>query len=537
MAATAGLYQVTKEVYLRNRINQVQYFAQRLQACGIATLSPPGGHAVFLDMDEYFRGCDRNPDDYASVGFTLELIKDYGIRAIEAGPFGWGWDQKSPEERLKIPNLVRFAVPRHVMADEHINYTVAAIKELHSRRHTIPNVVITRGKNMRLRHFSCGLKPVPVDSTITGTYIEKASRQLAHLSAAVGQDAAAKEQLLYALALTAGQWGQMPVPIEADLSGRSWLSHVSNDHSPFEYSVTIMQSTGQTELRFLIEAQPAENNLARLREDTLRLNQDIETQYSATVSLNRFNRIRDLFMPSQPDAEGKLVAWHSCALTETGSEWKIYLNPWASGKDKSLSVTREAFERLDMSSAWSLVEGTMSSSDSVLYFSLDLSSDQAAARVKVYIAHAGVSAAEIADKHSAICPDADAYEIQRFCRTMAGGSSGRYYGKSVISCFAFSSTSPKRAVGTVHFPIDAYAPHDAEVQGRIEQYYTASTLSVSPVCRERYTKTLHAVQRRPLAQGPGIHAWASLKMQPGGALANTFYFSPELFGPARPLGS
>jgi tryptophanase len=41
MAATAGLYEVTKEVYLRHRINQVQHFALRLQAAGIAVLSPP----------------------------------------------------------------------------------------------------------------------------------------------------------------------------------------------------------------------------------------------------------------------------------------------------------------------------------------------------------------------------------------------------------------------------------------------------------------------------------------------------------------
>lgn len=123
MAASAGLYQVTDQAYLRNRITQVQSFAQKLQANGIAVLSPPGGHAVYLDMDHFFFGCNRKPEDFASVGFTLELIKDYGIRAAEAGPFGWAYDLKPAEERAKIPNLVRFAVPRHVYSDEHIDYT------------------------------------------------------------------------------------------------------------------------------------------------------------------------------------------------------------------------------------------------------------------------------------------------------------------------------------------------------------------------------------------------------------------------------
>lgn len=167
MAVSAGLYQVTRKAYLCDRITQVQTFAQKLQDNGIAVLSPPGGHAVFLDMDKFFVGCDRKPEDFASVGFTLELITEYGIRAFEAGPFAWEYDlQESVEERARIPNLVRFAVPRHVFSDQHIDYTVAAIKALHDRRHTLPNTVITRGKHMRLRHFSAGLKPVPVDKVV-----------------------------------------------------------------------------------------------------------------------------------------------------------------------------------------------------------------------------------------------------------------------------------------------------------------------------------------------------------------------------------
>lgn len=92
MAASAGLYQVTNQAYLHDRVTQNQSFAQKLLVNGIAVLSPPGGHAVYLDMDEFFLGCNRKPDDFASVGFTLELIGDFGIRAAEAGPFGWAYD-------------------------------------------------------------------------------------------------------------------------------------------------------------------------------------------------------------------------------------------------------------------------------------------------------------------------------------------------------------------------------------------------------------------------------------------------------------
>ncbi|KAH6647949.1 pyridoxal phosphate-dependent transferase [Truncatella angustata] len=528
MATVAGLYEVTKEPYLRNRIGQVCSFAQKLLANGIPVLSPPGGHAVYLEMNEFFHGCDRQPGDFASVGFTLELLKDYGIRAAEAGPFGWQWDNQTPEERKKIPNLVRFAVPRHVLSDEHINYTVAAIRQVHKRRQTIPNVKITRGKNMRLRHFSCGLKPVAVLQEIEGTYLSEAKRQISHLSAAIGQDETKKELLISALELTTNGWGRAPVPKDVDTS--RWVSQVSNDNSPFEYSVVLDQRTGEAELRFLVEAQLSEGerdgNLIQLQENALRLTEGIANEYGTSVSLDRFNLIRDLFMPANP--QGKFAAWHSYASGKAGPEWKIYLNPSiASGRDSALAATQTAFEHLGMARAWELVQKVLAPSESVVYFSLDLSPDVGRARVKVYVSHGSTSARDIAQKHVAICPHADAYEIQRFCEIVAGGSLGPYEGKSLLSCFAFTTEAQDRPQGTVHFPIDAYADNDEDAQGRIERYLAA--VSASALCRERYRRIISAVQRRPLDQGPGIQSWISLKQEAGGKQSNAFYISPGLF--------
>ncbi|KAK4161794.1 putative Tryptophanase [Cladorrhinum sp. PSN259] len=548
MAASAGLYQVTDQAYLRDRITQVQIFAQKLQANDIAVLSPPGGHAVFLDMDHFFFGCNRKPEDFAAVGFTLELIKDYGIRAAEAGPFGWAADLKeSPEERAKIPNLVRFAVPRHVYSNEHIDYTVAAIRELYDRRHTVPNAVITRGKHMKLRHFSAGLKPVPVDQAITSSYFAEASRQLGHLSAAVGQDAAANQQLIEALALAIGEWGQTMVPKQVDPT--AWVSGVSNDGSPIEYSVSIDQSTGKAELRFLTEAQPTNNTWEDLSEAALRVNQSIASKYPDTVSLQRFDTIRDLFMPAQlpssssdqePSKNIKMAAWHSCAYSEKkGPQWKIYLDPCAAGNgssDHALSTGREAFHRLGLENGWQLIESILEPTDRVIYFSLDLTSDKEEARVKVYIAHGGADAtsrsmvAKVAQKHASICPDADAFEIQRFFAAMAGSDFGRPDSpggmKSLISCFAFSGKpGSERPVGTVHFPVDAYVQDDAEVRRRVEAYLISAGASAE--ARDKYARVLSAAQRRPLAKGPGIHAWVSLKQRAGGRRDNTLYICPE----------
>lgn len=55
----------------------------------------------------------------------------------------------------------------------------------------------------------------------------------------------------------------------------------------------------------------------------------------------------------------------------------------------------------------------------------------------------------------------------------------------------------------------------------------------SSVARERYRRIIHAVQRRHLGKGWGIHAWVSLEYKTGGKRSNTFYISPELFGPTK----
>ncbi|KAI8266763.1 Tryptophanase [Colletotrichum sp. SAR11_239] len=86
-----GIPQIFQEMFA---IGQFKIFAEGLVAKGIPVILPTGGHAIYLDMDGFFAGCRRSYGEFASVGFTLELLKDYGIRACEAGPFGWEWDKK-----------------------------------------------------------------------------------------------------------------------------------------------------------------------------------------------------------------------------------------------------------------------------------------------------------------------------------------------------------------------------------------------------------------------------------------------------------
>lgn len=382
---------------------------------------------------------------------------------------------------------------------------------------------------------AAGIKPVlaPVvatsapasDQVINGSYVDEGIRQLAHLSQSVGQTSATTEKLLKAFKFSCGEWAQNPVPLKLDKSG--WVSDVSNDHSPLEYSLALDQRTGDAEVRFLVEAQPEHNSLAALQESVTRLSEDIATEYSGIASLDRLNTIRDVFMPQ--DAEGSLVAWHSFAMSKTLEKWKIYLNPHASGKANAAHLTREAMTRLGLESSWKLLESVMTGEDFVIYFALGMSHDPEEAEVKVYVAHPGASATDIAQKHTILDPSASKYQIEQFYSCMSGGSLGPFCGKPPISCIAFRSSKPLRPTRTVLFPMDSYAASDAEAQERVEAYMHA--VSAPELYRERYRAGIDAVRRRPLTAGRGIHSWVSLKQKPEGKRSNTFYLSPELFGP------
>ena len=160
MALAVGLQEVVKLPYLRSRIGLAQYFARKLAENGVPVILPAAAHAIYIDMDKFFDGTDMKTEDFGGVGFTIELLKHYGIRACELGPFAFEWDQRSEEERKGILNFVRFAIPRNAFSTSDIDYTVAAVVELYNNKEKIPKVRIARGAELSLRHFQTGLEPV-----------------------------------------------------------------------------------------------------------------------------------------------------------------------------------------------------------------------------------------------------------------------------------------------------------------------------------------------------------------------------------------
>jgi len=161
MALTAGLYESCNFHYLDTRVKQCEYLAQGFYKAGVkGVVLPAGGHGAYINMDEFFDH-KRSHESFAGEGFSLELIRRYGIRVSELGDYSMEYDLKTPEQQAEVCNVVRFAVNRSMYSKEHLDYVIAAVKALYEDRENIPNMRITWGRDLPMRHFHAFLEPYP----------------------------------------------------------------------------------------------------------------------------------------------------------------------------------------------------------------------------------------------------------------------------------------------------------------------------------------------------------------------------------------
>ena len=161
MALAAGLYECLNFNYLDERVKQCEYLAQGLYKAGVkGVVLPAGGHGVYINMDAFFDG-KRGHESFAGQGFSIELIRRYGIRTSELGDYSMEYDLKTPEQQAEVANVVRFAINRSQLSREHLDYVIAAVKALYEDRETIPNIRIVWGHHLPMRHFHAFLAPYP----------------------------------------------------------------------------------------------------------------------------------------------------------------------------------------------------------------------------------------------------------------------------------------------------------------------------------------------------------------------------------------
>ena len=149
-ALAVGLHEVLDEHYLEYRAATTRYLAEKLNAIGIHTVQPPGGHAIYVDAKRFYP--HLAPTQFPAQVLVCELYLRGGIRAVEIGSvmFGRNVDGvETPSDR----ELVRLALPRRVYTQAHVNYVAEVFAETFAERESVRGLEFTYQAPI-LRHFT-----------------------------------------------------------------------------------------------------------------------------------------------------------------------------------------------------------------------------------------------------------------------------------------------------------------------------------------------------------------------------------------------
>jgi pyrroloquinoline quinone (PQQ) biosynthesis protein C len=351
-----------------------------------------------------------------------------------------------------------------------------------------------------------GLVPAP-------TYVEVGIEKLIALCSALGMSAKTAEVVEVFRAMTIS-WCDRKVGQSSE-----WRSETSDDGSPFEFSIAL--DPDKVELRILIEAQGSDPNLQSNWQAGIELNQYLAKHYN--VSLDRFEQIADLFVPTNADA--KFSMWHSaCFYPDKPSAFKVYLNPQAQQKTRAAAIIEESFVRLGFTHAWPTLSTIAAQrgpdKDEFVYFSLDLAA-HSYARVKVYIRHQDATPTELESSLSA-APNYVPGDAIEFCQAMAGGQTS-FCAKPAITAFSWvEEDNALPSSSTLHLPISNYATDDRIVCDLLDLYFIEHGLPVST-----YQSAIDSLAVRRLEDGIGMHSYTSFRRDKQQRRV-TLYLNPEV---------
>lgn len=155
-ALAVGLEEVLDEHYLEYRLASVRYLAEGLNAVGIPTVQPPGGHAVFIDAR---RMLPHVPSAlHPGQALACELYLEGGIRSCEIGSVMFG--RRAPDGAF-LParlELVRLALPRRVYTQSHVDRILEIAAAVAARAGAIRGLEMTYAPPF-LPHFTARFRP------------------------------------------------------------------------------------------------------------------------------------------------------------------------------------------------------------------------------------------------------------------------------------------------------------------------------------------------------------------------------------------
>ncbi len=347
-----------------------------------------------------------------------------------------------------------------------------------------------------------------------GSLLALARDQLERLCPVVALDGRVDE-ILSDLAATLGEYALRRID-----DGPLFPSDVCDDHTPFEFSITIEE--GVRELRVLVEAAGGDFSLGSMQAAGRGATHWIREQRAAVT--DRLDSIEDLFLAAEP--QGLFTRWH--ALEYRGSRpprIKVYLNPRLAGPEQARERVDQALHRLGRDDARRELDRRIRRGglDEVKYFALDLDATPSA-RLKVYVRHHDLTASQL-EAYFAETRDYPPGVAEAFCRAMLGPDP--WTGKPVFSCLSWidSETRPKP---TVYAPLSGYAANEAVARNRVASYMMAQGIDHAAL-----DGALSALAGVPLWQARGVVSYASARWDGVGPPRVTAYLSPLAYRPAR----
>lgn len=156
-ALAVGLEEVVDENYLEYRLATVRYLARGLNAAGIPTVQPPGGHAVFIDARRLLPHLP--PAQYPGHALACELYLAGGIRSCEIGSVMFGREEEGGGFIPARLELVRLALPRRVYTQSHVDRMLEICAQVAGRADRIRGMEIVWAPPY-LRHFTARFRPM-----------------------------------------------------------------------------------------------------------------------------------------------------------------------------------------------------------------------------------------------------------------------------------------------------------------------------------------------------------------------------------------
>lgn len=342
-----------------------------------------------------------------------------------------------------------------------------------------------------------------------GTLGGRTAGQLRRLAAVAGLDPADTDAYAETLLTLLGPMAERPL----DLPPPS-ATFLSDDHTPVEFSLAFTPGAAPV-LRVLVDPGCGAGSLARAGRAGLAAIRAMGRRWN--FSTDRLDELADLFLPGT--VEGPLALWCALELRQGGvPQVKVYLNPAARGPGEAAATVREALRRLGHDKAYD----TLPPAGRPLFFALDLG-DWAEPRVKVYLAHHDLTAAEACGLSRMPAGPAPA-EIEEFF-ALAGGTELRLDRRPGQSCHAFTDTATGLPSGfTLYIPVRDYVAHDEDALTRAQDLLTRYGIDPAPLAH-----SLAAVTGRRLTDGVGLIAYLALAHQQGRPPRVTVYISSESY--------